>query len=1028
MKFAPALKGLFPPRLWVCALLAAVAFLAIDTVVHLRTTRDLSANHSTSHPLPDRFSPSGLADNQHELVLPYTGIDTYHWVMQTQAMLAGQGARIRSVDYDNAPEGREVHWSSLMRWWLAALAVMDHVYTATPLPQAVEEVAPIGSVLMILLLLVIITPIFAQRFGSVPAALLAFGILATGPLYESYLEGRTDHHGIVALIGLLTVLCLVGGAAGWVRDEGDEADESILGIWLPERPQARRWFIASGIVGGIGLWISAASVVPMLACTGLGALLATGWLGRGVGGQESARPDPSLWRVWGWSGAATSIFFYLLEYFPSHFGLRLEVNHPLYALAWGGGGEIIFRVCRWWGGGKLAERPADWAWLGGGVLAVACGPVLIWLYAGQVFRVSDPFLWTMHMDYIEEFFGLGRFLASQINSQEYLNFLIMGNPLVLLAAFMLAWCGLRPGAARIAAFVVSALAFAACGAIWPDFRSGWFWAVFALAMTILLAGLWGSWAPFPPPLRALLLLTLPPALISFVQALSQVRWVETSAGLWLAALVTVALALQLHPKFRWTWPRLAAAASLLLWALLPNPAGMVKTWIAGNWKGGVSQIEQLELITRDVAQRLRDRIGDGPAVVVSGPTSSTWLIYYGGLHGLGTYYWENLAGMRASAEIYGARTPEQALKIMQEHHVTHLVVLSWMDSPAEYARLARGLRADQPPPADAFVTQLINGKIFPAWIRPIDYQLPRVDEFKNMFVFVAEIVPGQTAALAQVRLAQWQLLLNNPASAGHALDAALALEPDNIPAITTAARLDFAAGKMEIFAACLQRLRALLPAAPALDFDDRVELAIVLARAKADDLLRAQMELCLRQADLPGLRRLRPDALFVFLSLARQLDLLDHRPGLWAMANPLLPAPLRAQLLWQFSNFDASPRQLTSNINLLRQALALDPDSVPVLSRLAWLLATTANDAVRNGPEAVTLASHARELGKNPDLAVTDTLACAEAAVGDFNHAVELELQAIAMAQVAHAANTPQVIAQLRARLALFQQNQPYRE
>ncbi len=822
MNFAAALRKIFPPRLWFLALLAALAFIATDTVVHLTTTRDLTANHANQQPLIDPGSPSGLANNQHTLILPYSGMDTYHWVMQTQEMLAGGGWRIRHVDYDNAPAGREVHWSSLMRWWLGALAAIDHAYTAIPLAQAVEDSAPVGSVLMVVLILVVMTPLFARRLGSVPAALLAFGTFATGPLYESYMVGRTDHHAIVALVGLLTVLCLVGGAAGWVRtDAGDDVDESLLSIWLPDRPQARRWFIASGIIGGIGLWVSAASVALMLAFTGVGALLATGWLGRGASAKDVFRPDPSLWRIWGWSGAATSLLCYFLEYFPSHFGLRLEVNHPLYALAWGGGGEIIFRASRWWAGGKLVERPRDWVWLAGGVLGVASGPVVIALFSSQVFRVADPFLWIMHVDYIGEFSSLGKFVQRQLDEKEFWSFLFIAsnhwlflfiaNPLVLLVAFGFAWSGGRPWIARLTAQAFSALAFGLCCLIWPEFRHPWFFGTFIAAMVILQAGLWGSWEPFPRPVRALLVLTLPPLLVAFAQAASQVRWIETSYGLGLAALVTVALALHLHGRFRWTWPRLGAACLLLLWAMLPNLVITVENWTIGKWKGNVSQIEQLEIISRDVAQRLRDRVGDQPVVVASGPTSSTWLIYYGGLQGLGTYYWENLAGMKANAAIYGARTPEQALKIILEHHIRYLVIFSWVDLPSEYSRIDRGLRADQPAPDDAFILQLLHGRIHPSWLRPIFYQLPPGDEFKPLWVFMAEIVPDQNPALAQVRLAQWEMQMGDNDDAGKALDSALALDPDCVPAIVTAARLDFAAGKTTTFNACVQRLHELMP-------------------------------------------------------------------------------------------------------------------------------------------------------------------------------------------------------------------------
>src|SRR5471030_2969060 len=119
-------RKIFPPRLWAVALLAMMAIVATDTLVRLHSTWNLTAGSRNLAPVTDASSPSGYAAGQHELVLPYIGMDGYHWVMQTQQMLGDGNWRVRHVDYDNAPDGREVHWSSLFRWWLAGLAEVDH--------------------------------------------------------------------------------------------------------------------------------------------------------------------------------------------------------------------------------------------------------------------------------------------------------------------------------------------------------------------------------------------------------------------------------------------------------------------------------------------------------------------------------------------------------------------------------------------------------------------------------------------------------------------------------------------------------------------------------------------------------------------------------------------------------------------------------------------------------------------------------------------------------------------------------------
>ena len=146
--------------------------------------------------------------------------------------------------------------------------------------------------------------------------------------------------------------------------------------------------------------------LPILAGTGLG-ILACRLLPNPDPGTQQA---PGTWFLWGLSGCLASIGFYLLEYFPSHMGWRLEVNHPLYAVAWLGGGWILDQAAAWRPPGRFPARGF------GGFLRmllalVACAaPLAAILYAGdRVYWVSDKFLLSLHKEYILEFqslFGL----------------------------------------------------------------------------------------------------------------------------------------------------------------------------------------------------------------------------------------------------------------------------------------------------------------------------------------------------------------------------------------------------------------------------------------------------------------------------------------------------------------------------------------------------------------------------------------------------------------------------------------------
>jgi tetratricopeptide (TPR) repeat protein len=65
-------------------------------------------------------------------------------------------------------------------------------------------------------------------------------------------------------------------------------------------------------------------------------------------------------------------------------------------------------------------------------------------------------------------------------------------------------------------------------------------------------------------------------------------------------------------------------------------------------------------------------------------------------------------------------------------------------------------------------------------------------------------------------------------------------------------------------------------------------------------------------------------------------------------------------------------------------ALLADPSHVPLLDRLAWLLATCPTSGLRNGGRAIQVATHACELTTWEDARCVNTLAAAYAEAGDF--------------------------------------------
>ena len=105
----------------------------------------------------------------------------------------------------------------------------------------------------------------------------------------------------------------------------------------------------------------------------------------------------------------------------------------------------------------------------------------------------------------------------------------------------------------------------------------------------------------------------------------------------------------------------------------------------------------------------------------------------------------------------------------------------------------------------------------------------------------------------------------------------------------------------------------------------------------------------------------------------------------------------------------------------LREALKLEPDRAAALRNMAWILATCPDPTVRNGPQAVGLAERAARLSAPDDPTLLDTLAAAYAEAGRFAEAVRTAERAAALA-------TQPLAATLRARVALYEAGQAFRE
>ena len=107
------------------------------------------------------------------------------------------------------------------------------------------------------------------------------------------------------------------------------------------------------------------------------------------------------------------------------------------------------------------------------------------------------------------------------------------------------------------------------------------------------------------------------------------------------------------------------------------------------------------------------------------------------------------------------------------------------------------------------------------------------------------------------------------------------------------------------------------------------------------------------------------------------------------------------------------------------RALELAPKSIPTLTNLAWLLATSPDASLRNGLKAVDFAKQADRLVGGTNTLVLRTLAAAYAENGEFANAIRTARSAM---QLARMHREDSLTADLDQQIALYQLGMPYRD
>jgi tetratricopeptide (TPR) repeat protein len=121
----------------------------------------------------------------------------------------------------------------------------------------------------------------------------------------------------------------------------------------------------------------------------------------------------------------------------------------------------------------------------------------------------------------------------------------------------------------------------------------------------------------------------------------------------------------------------------------------------------------------------------------------------------------------------------------------------------------------------------------------------------------------------------------------------------------------------------------------------------------------------------------------------------------------------------------ASTGRNAEALEAYRRALVSAPNDPRLLSRIAWLMATSPEDAVRDGRQALTLAERAVQITDGRDADSLDTLAAAYAEMGQYTDAGRTEERAIETAQSSGMAH---MIPEMQIRLEMYRAGQRFRQ
>jgi tetratricopeptide (TPR) repeat protein len=172
--------------------------------------------------------------------------------------------------------------------------------------------------------------------------------------------------------------------------------------------------------------------------------------------------------------------------------------------------------------------------------------------------------------------------------------------------------------------------------------------------------------------------------------------------------------------------------------------------------------------------------------------------------------------------------------------------------------------------------------------------------------------------------------------------------------------------------------------------------------------------------------RIDPENRETDLNLAMALN----QQGNWSEAEKAFAKNVSSgnhdpKIVYQYGKALARQGKARQALAQFAAALLSQPDYPEALDEISWILATSADAQLRNGPEAVKMAERAVELTHREDPRMLKTLAAAYAETGRFSEAVQVGKLGLNLGAKRQNTN---LLGELKTMLAAFQENKPWRQ